>query len=91
MNVPKKLFNSKRNLLTDKYIYSCLIKDCDFVVSLDMPTFNDLSIKDKVNSAAQRDSAFESHLLRSHGFMPLFKTDYSRLINDWDTDGDTED
>ena len=74
-----RIFNSKFNFLMDNYIYSCIIKDCDFSMNFDMPKFKSLSAEEKVQASYQRDFTFERHLIEKHGLDTLFKYDYDKF------------
>lgn len=74
-----RLFNSKYNFLMDNYIYTCIIKNCDYSMNFDMPKFKNLSQEEKVRASYQRDYTFERHLIEKHGLDSLFKYDYDNF------------
>jgi hypothetical protein len=76
-----KLFNTKFNYLMDIYVYSCIIKDCDFKIHFDMPKFKKMPVDDKWAASMDRDRQFESHLRLNHGLDSMYFFDYQNLVH----------
>lgn len=75
-----RLFDHKHNFLTDRFVYSCIVKNCDFKIVFDMPTYRNIETNDKWLLAQERDKSFEEHMYVEHGLDVLFKYDYPALV-----------
>lgn len=76
MKKKMRLYNSKHNLLTDKYRYSCIVGACEYHIIVDRPWFETLNDSAKLYVLKDRDSSFINHMIDYHYLQPLFTSRY---------------